>query len=133
MTPPTESDLIRSGMARAFFASAWADQCEETGHAAMLAGQEITKLMPTEYDPAAWAAARTLLFDMERLNESDIASIYLANDGHLTAVDWGHYAAMQAMGHGTGLWEFVGQGVAVPFVEFGSYALANDYFHPVQP
>lgn len=128
---------IRHGMARAFFASAWADQCEETGHSRMLSGKEITEIMPRTIDPAAVHAAKTLHFDLERVNLVNGAHqllplMYAAHPGEprLSLELWGHYAAMQAMGHGVGLWEYgiEGEALAVPNVEFGSYSLERDYF-----
>lgn len=128
---------IRFGMARAFFASAWADQCEETGHAGILSGEEILDIMPRALDPAAEHAAKTLHFDMERVNVKKgvhqlLPILYAEHQGEppLSLELWGHYAAMQAMGHGVGLWEYgIDSGaVEVPYVEFGSYSLERDYF-----
>lgn len=128
---------ILNGMARAFFASAWADQCEECGHSAMLSGKDIMDLLPKRIDPAALHAAKTLQFDMERKHGKPIAELFAANPGKpegrdkpLTAERWGHYAAMQAMGHGVGLWEW-GIDLEIPYCEFGSHSLERDYFQPV--
>ena len=124
-------------MARAFFASAWADTIEEMGAASRFSGRDIMGLMPAEIDPAAVHAARTLRFDMERENGKPIAAILAgaieAHDGDrpATAEYFGHYCAMQAMGHGVGLWDAFGdavyQSVRVPYVEFGSHSLEKDY------
>ena len=51
---------ILGGMAKAFFASAWADQCEETGNASIMSEYDILEIMPDEIDPAASHAANTL-------------------------------------------------------------------------
>jgi hypothetical protein len=128
---------IRHGMARAFFACAWADQCEETGNGRILSGKEITEIMPRAIDPAAEHAAKTLHFDMERVNVINgvhqfLPILYAMNPGkpRLSLESWGHYAAMESMGHGVGLWEYEinEPDVTVPYVEFGSYSLERDYF-----
>lgn len=45
---------------------------------------------------------------------------------------FGHYAAMQAMGHGVGLADAFGDTVSdqvkVPYIEFGHLSLSKDYF-----
>ena len=131
MNPIKES--IRRGMARAFFASAWAEQCEETGNARMLSGKEIMDLIPAVFDPAAWHAADTLLFDMERVNGADIVTLWCRVNGPdqlPIALTFGHYCAMQAMGHGVGLFDYgvTDDVIRVPYVEFGSHSLQRDYF-----
>jgi len=120
--------------ARAFFASAWADMVEENGEA--LHG-EIMDQMPTEIDSAAIHAARTLYMDMERVNGRTIGDMLgqIERDGDgdrpNTVEHFGHYAAMQAMGHGVGLGDAFGseirEAIKVPYVEFGSHSLSKDY------
>lgn len=124
--------------ALAFFASAWADQCEETDNAVIMSGREIMSIMPTGVDPAATRAARTLRFDVERVNGKTIGEllglIETMGDGDRpnTAEFFGHYAAMQSMGHGVGLWDAFGSDVyekiKTPYVEFGSHSLEKVYF-----
>lgn len=141
-----ESEIQRA-MARAFFASAWADQCEECGHSALLSGKEIMDLLPPKTDPAAMHAARTLCMDMERVNHEPIPTLYryarseqittrTSGDRDLTPENFGHYCAMQAMGHGVGLEDAFGQAVyariKVPYVEFSSASLEKDYFKPTE-
>ena len=121
--------------ARAFFASAWADQEEESGNAR---GGEIMDRMPDEIDPAAIHAGRTLAMNVERINQQTIADLmtYIENvgagDRPETLEFFGHYAAMQAMGHGVGLADAFGdtvyETVHIPYVEFGAYSLEIDYF-----
>ena len=128
---------IELHMARAFFASAWADMIEENGGAARFSGREIMDMMPDEIDPAAIHAARTLRMDMERANGRPIADILAAaieahdGDRPATAEFFGHYCAMQAIGHGVGLYDAFGravyESVRVPYVEFGSHSLEKDY------
>lgn len=127
-------------MARAFFASAWADACEEAGQSAILSGREVLDVMPRIVDESAYHAARTLAFDMERVNGRDIVAQFDAlceacagaGDRPHTPEMFGHYAAMQAMGHGVGLSDAFGsrarECLTVPYVEFGSHSLSRDYF-----
>lgn len=131
---------ILHAMASAFFASAWADQEEESGNAQ---GGEIMARMPYEIDPAAVHAARTLAFDMERANGRALADIFAhaeivwiesgrKGDRPFTREMFGHYCAMQAMGHGVGLRDAFGAEVCafvkVPYVEFSYFSLEKDYF-----
>jgi hypothetical protein len=132
---------IEHAAARAFFASAWADQAEETGHSGIFSGADIMQVMPDEIDPAALHAARTLVMDTERANPcaDGIAGLWrivseLPRDGadrECTPELFGHYLAMQAMGTGVGLESFgyaAREHVRVPYLEFGSYSLERDYF-----
>lgn len=125
-------EAIRHHMARAFFASAWADQCEESGNARIMSGREIMDLIPDEFDPAAWHAADALIFGMESANGMPIDSVHAtcAASTPVAVADFGHYCAMQAMGHGVGLFDYgiTGAMVRVPYVEFGSHSLQKDYF-----
>lgn len=122
----------------AFFASAWADQCEESENAGLLSGQEIMDVMPTDTDPAAIRAGESLLVDTERLNMCSIEALMcvvveLGNGDRETTIEhFGHYCAMQAMGHGVGLRDAFGvkvcERIKVPHVEFSGYSLSADYF-----
>lgn len=123
--------------AKAFFASAWADQCEESDNASMLSGQEIMQIMPCEIDPAATHAAKTLRMGIESSNAQNIDALmqYIernaSGDRGTTIEAFGHYAAMQAMGHGVGLNDAFGgcaKFIAVPRIEFGSHSMEKDYF-----
>ena len=133
---------ILEGMARAFFACAWADQAEEEGIS--LQG-EIMDQIPLAIDPAAMHAAHTLYMDFERnLHDAHGEHDTLCGDfvreygvDKMEGVTlkereklFGHYAAMQAMGHGVGLWEYCAHQISdhVPYTEFGSYSLERDYF-----
>lgn len=141
---------IGRGMALAFFASAYADQADECGQP--LRG-EIMEQLPDEIDSAAWHAAATLASGMlvkffdryPRLRDqgaTNLALVYRAarvkreasddkGDRDLSPELFGHYCAMQAMGHGVGLESFgsdVRDAIDVPYVEFGSHSLEKDYF-----
>jgi len=123
---------------RAFFASAWADMADECESDVISMGVEIMSVMPDETDPAAIHAANTLMMDIERINgkplEALIKIIQEKGDGDRpnTIEHFGHYAALQAMGHGVGLYDAFGSEVydvvKVPHIEFGSYSLSKDYF-----
>jgi hypothetical protein len=127
-------EQILRGMALAFFASAWADMVEENG--ASLSGLEIMQVMPETVDPAAKHAAYTLYFQMESVNGDAIERLYGQNCGEprLSPQDWGHYAAMQAMGHGVGLGDYgIGcDAVQVPYIEFSQCSLEKDYTYPAK-
>ena len=123
---------------RAFFASAWADMADESGSDNIRPGTEIMNVMPDEIDPAAIHAANTLMMDIEQVNGKPLESLLdiidnLHNgDRPPTAEFFGHYAAMQAMGHGVGLYDSFGKEVhdvvKVPHIEFSSCSLSKDYF-----
>lgn len=135
MTNKQQFDIFVHHAALAFFASAWADQAEENGDS--ISG-EIMDQYPPVYDPAAIHAATTLAMDMERLNSRSIAEmmedvIHIADGDRMVTLEYfGHYSAMQAMGHGVGLEDAFGKEVheliKVPYLEFGSYSLQKDYF-----
>lgn len=138
---PTIQEQIEQAMAKAFFASAWADMQEEKDAddptAVNLSGKEIMDVMPDDIDPAALHAARTLVMDMESKNGRPInvlfAQAVVLHDGDRepSAEMFGHYCAMQAMGHGVGLRDAFGtevrESITVPYVEFGSHSLERDY------
>ena len=124
--------------ARAFFASAWADMADECESNVIGPGVEIMDVMPDEIDPAAIHAAKTLAMDIERVNGKPLESLMRiieekgGGDRPNTVEYFGHYAAMQAMGHGVGLADAFGKKVhdvvKVPHIEFGSHSLSKDYF-----
>lgn len=136
----TIAEQIELAMAKAFFASAWAEVQEEKPWGdphVNLSGKDIMNEMPKDIDPAALHAAKTLVMDMVRVNGRPInvlfAQAIVLHDGDRepTADMFGHYCAMQAMGHGVGLSDAFGddayQSIAVPYVEFGSHSLEKDY------
>lgn len=122
---------ILKGMALAFFACAYADMADECGQS--LAG-EIMDQLPDALDPGALHAATTLKMDMERLNGDDIETLYQRHPGTTDDPrEWGHYAAMQAMGHGVGLFDYgiTDEQIRVPSALFDSGCLEQDYFEPL--
>lgn len=126
---------IKDAMAKAFFASAWADQAEECGES--IRG-EIMDQTPATIDPAAIHAAETLAMDMVRANGKSLEELLLFvetcgdGDREANADMFGHYCAMQAMGHGVGLHDAFGSivydAIKVPYCEFSSCSLERDYF-----
>lgn len=123
---------------RAFFASAWADMADECDSDIIGPGVEIMDVMPQAVDPAAIHAAETLLIDIEWANGKTLGELFSIvetmgeGDRPNTMEHFGHYCAMQAMGHGVGLYDAFGSEVyktiTIPYVEFGSYGLEKDYF-----
>jgi len=122
----TDTDFIRDEimehMARAFFASAWADYEEEYGDA-NLSGVDVMDVMPDGIDPAATAAAESLAADLEKMHGRGLPEIFAAakcvsrrhrdgGDRKRTAEMFGHYAAMGAMGHGVSLYDALGRKAA---------------------
>lgn len=148
----TTHGTIKAAMARAFFASAYADQWDDAGVTDLNpSGRDWMDLTPEETDPAALHAAETLTHDLARANLKcqmdgafSLDLLYavavaaqqrestIDGDRDLTPATFGHYLAMQAMGTGVGLRDAfgraVGDAIRVPRVEFGGYSLSRDYF-----
>lgn len=123
---------------RAFFASAWADMADECESDVIGPGVEIMSVMPQAVDPAAIHAAETLLMGLESKNGKTLGELFsiveaMGDGDHPNTMEcFGHYCAMQAMGHGVGLYDAFGsdvyKAIRVPYVEFGSHSLEKDYF-----
>jgi hypothetical protein len=131
-TTPNTRTTIQDAMVRAFFASAWADAVEDAGDS-FPPGSDIMDLLPKEADPASIEAGGTLLAAMENQFGKPIADLLWdaqgeaeANGYDLTPETFGHYAAMEAMGHGVGLFDY-GVKWDIPYVGFGEYSLEKDY------
>lgn len=131
----TRNEIIRA-MARAFFASAWADYEDNFGEGT--GGAEVLDVMPEDIDPKAVKAAEWLASRMEEqegvalpeLLERAQANPYRYADRPCDAEHFGHYAAMQAMGHGVGLESVCDRSVfgRLPWLEFTYYNLSEDRF-----
>ena len=135
---------IREAMAKAFFASSYADQYDEAASDGAdmpfnPSGCDWMDLIPDDIDPAALHAARTLEFDLVHVNGCTLEQLYQRaeaigpnGDREFCEDMIGHYLAMQAMGHGVGLYDAFGQAVydaiKVPYIEFSGYSLERDYF-----
>jgi hypothetical protein len=143
----TDIEQIEYGMARAFFCSAYADMAEEADTrksrrlVSSMSGRDWMDVLPDEIDTAAEHAARTLMIGMAIANKASAQATWhiaqlkcvpTSGDRECTPELFGHYCAMQAMGHGVGLRDAFGSAVAdvvkVPYVEFGSHSLQKDYF-----
>jgi len=134
------NDDILNGMAMAFFASAYADQADECDQPMQ---GEIMDQLPEQINPAAMHAAKTLYWQFRQALNVDLDGAYIWLHGidampgdseQEKARLFGHYAAMQAMGHGVGLWEYdipAQIEEKVPYIEFGSHSLEKDYFEPI--
>ncbi|MEF2253325.1 hypothetical protein RSP795_10125 [Ralstonia solanacearum] len=145
----TIEQVIKGAMARAFFASAYADAWDDAVAQGMEtdlnpSGRDWLDMTPKETDPAAIRAARTLVFDFERVNSgTHIVALFFRvkhiaieageGDREPNAENFGHYVAMQAMGSGIGLCDAfgktAGQAVRVPYTEFRAHSLERDYFN----
>jgi len=96
---------IIEAAARAAYVSAWADWAEEQGES--LRGELMDQAPNTPLAAKKWA--RKLIAAMEKMNGQKIDKIYAhaaamphTSSWHkrATAADFGHYTAMQALGHG---------------------------------
>lgn len=131
-------DEIIESMARALFVSAWASSEEEAGRSH--GGKELMDIAPRT-SKRAEQAAKKLAAEMEKTNGIPIEALYILAalqpgkrygkedpSPHL----FGHYMAMQALGHGVSWWDdfpnvtvvpegvehFGREGIAVPHIEF---------------
>lgn len=128
-------DIIHH-MSMAFFASAWADY--EDRHGEGTGGSEIMDIMPDDIDPSATKAAEDLSERMEKQYGAALPELLERAKGAPCkyadrACDpeyFGHYAAMQAMGHGVGLERVCDRSAFpdFPYIEFSYYELDPDKF-----
>lgn len=101
------NDIIMA-MARAFWVDAWASREEEEGRRAAGPGEDLMDAAPPT--PAvAIHFARQYAKDFQTANDADLMDLYqraAAMPGkhreEPTEADFGHYIAMEAMGHGVG-------------------------------
>jgi hypothetical protein len=102
-------DDIIEEMARALFVSSWADREEEAGRSH--GGEELMDIAPPTPKRAV-QAAKKLAERMEDGNNVSLDALYILAamqpgkhykkpDPH----DFGHYVAMQALGHGVSWWD----------------------------
>jgi len=105
MSRPSKDPLgIRASMARALFVDSWANREQERGRSH--GGRDLMFVAPRT-SSAAKAAANKLAHQIETLTGRSMESLYHAAEsdpGHHsrqpTPHDFGHYIAMQALGHG---------------------------------
>lgn len=131
MSKTNTRDEIIHHMSLAFFACAWADYSEQVGPH-YPAGCEIMDEMPGDTDPSALRAAKDLADEMEKMNRTTLAELLKraqrapGGDRPCDAEHFGHYAAMQAMGHGVGLESVCDEeeaNIQLPYMEFTMYDL----------
>lgn len=125
----TNNATIRDGIAKALFASAWADYQDEFETGEIGAGTQIMNVMPEHIDPAAEAAAGIILAEFQDLNGGfSCAQLHEAVKSNLSSPEeFGHYIGMQAMGHGVGLFDY-DIDYEVPRHEFGWLDLDADKY-----
>lgn len=120
---------IREGIAKALFASAWADLQDEYETGAIGPGTEVMDVMPDDIAEAAYAAAGEILSAFQDLN-GEFSAAHL-HDAVLSKIKdpemFGHYIGMQAMGHGVGLTDYDIH-YEVPYHEFNSHNLDIDIY-----
>jgi hypothetical protein len=144
---------VKQGIARAFFISAYAEAWEEAPDSSenkrqlgSVAGVDWAVFAPKKNDPAAERAAEALAVMLQKDNgAADLADLYhkawkakgeakelCRGDKDMTAHNFGHYLAMQSMGHGVGLDTAFGDAVydmvKVAYLEFGHLHLDGVYF-----
>lgn len=115
---------ICEAMARAMFVTDWADRMEEKGKRFPPRTELMDAAPKTSRD--ALQAARALSAEIIKLNNvkslTDLLARALNAGGHGSASTFGHYLAMQAMGHGVS-WYDDGNpefGLKLPYFEYYS-------------
>lgn len=96
-------DEIAEGAARAFFVDRWTNEAEELGHS-FGGGTDVMDVAP-ETPPEVLPYAEQFLDVVQQLNGRTVTQLYEEHDeaasGPTASPDvFGHYLAMQAMGHG---------------------------------
>lgn len=125
----SERDEILEGMARAAFVTHWADEREEEGES--FSGQDIMDVAPRKNSEESVEWANNLAPRIEKANGKSLDELYAlasaANEeggGGRTTQDaetFGHYLAMQAMGHGVAWDDDIAGGhdlIKIPYSEF---------------
>ena len=119
-------------MAKAIFACAWADWNDNYADGCP-GGVNVMDIMP-DMDPDALKAAHALAEQIERETKADLTTILAQAKSQVANLDgyhpcneeyFGHYCAMQALGHGVGLPELGldHEWLDVPDIEFTCYDL----------
>lgn len=92
---------ILDGMARAMFVTTWAHEQEEKGRS--FSGKDLMDVAPATSRDAKWAAIHLANHIIARNKVEHLTDLYaraLAAGGRGDAKTFGHYVAMEAMGHG---------------------------------
>ncbi len=138
----TVRDEILTGMARAFFCTAYADhveQIEEEGgdHDLPRPGPNWNWMdfLP-DLPGNAWAMAGSLWSEIEILNKRPCGMFTILQEIEAQEVDpvwatFGHYLAMEAMGHGVS-WsdDHAPHGLKLPHVECSRYTFDEAAYQP---
>ena len=99
-----EVDIFEA-VAKALWADAWSSWADENpDDAGSLSGVEIFDVLPPTPEPYTREAYR-LVGAVEYRNSLDIHALHAGTPEYPDPENFGHYLAMQAMGHGVGLWE----------------------------
>lgn len=124
-------DEIVEHAALAFYGCAWADLVSEEG-SENLSGVDILDVVPMPIPKEAMDTARSLIEDVETNNKADITTLYknvlalpAIETEELTPSLFGHYLAMEALGHGVGLWMYREHSLEIPDVSF--FAVRDGY------
>jgi len=113
----SDSDFIIAA-ARAFYVDWWCNRMEELGQTDGWSGCELTEIAP---ETQRWAFKTAREFHHDIIKHVDASYLdhwreQWSGDREGTDDMIGWYAAMEAMGHGVGLWEY-GIDVDLPHVE----------------
>jgi hypothetical protein len=120
-------DIIVEAMARAMFVSSWADYEEE--HGRYYPGQELMDIAPDTPQDAIDEAVK-LYDEIEEINDIDFNDFIppgFSDDWDRELADeFGHYLAMEALGHGVS-WmdDYEHHGLKIPNIEY--------YYYPDEP
>lgn len=139
---PTRNEIIRHA-GRAMFASAWADYQEASPDGENLSGCEILDIAPETPIEALRAAVR-LVRRVERMNGERIECTLERAAGlpdryadrECDPEHFGHYLAMQAMGHGVGLESVCDRdalALELPWTEFSYFDLNPEEYPDLEP
>jgi hypothetical protein len=122
---PDVMDEIVNAMARVLFVQAYAAQEEEAGRS-IGGGQDWMDHAPATSAAAGYAAMK-LAIEVEKRNMLGLNTLYGACAAYYpeqhrkkpTPEDFGHYLAMQALGHGVS-WDddHPDPGLQLPYIEF---------------
>lgn len=127
-------NYVFKGAAAAFFVSAWGDKEEEAGRS--YPGKDLMDVAPDTPDYVMKEAYR-FIGALENANKRHIASIFhkaieadVAEGKDVKNKDYpdlfGHYLAMEAMGHGVSWWDDHAKfEIVVPHVEFTQFDLES--------
>jgi hypothetical protein len=121
------TEEFAEGAARAVWVQAWADHQEQKGKT--LRGELMHQAPATPLSAYVWAGE--LMGRLAELNKSDIhrlsvkaveADLARRRDVPFSMVDFGHYMAMQALGHGVSWFDDHAQfAIKIPHMEYDFY------------